>query len=246
MSVLAIVKPLPIAAIGGTLEGAARLITPSPREAAVCVGGGDRTIDVDLGAPVALDTLFLGYSNASGGAWHASCGVSDYTSTALPDVALASTRLTRARHYLAVLAVPVVARYVRFSAAAVPAGLTLGLLAVGLALRPALGHEWGAGRFVTDTGSATRLQTGGFGLASGSRSGGWQWTLAELTDEEVDAMYGLQLDVGTSSPLLVVEDPDPTAGLNERIHWGVLTKLDPNERRAIADVKWDMRIEDWA
>ena len=245
MSVLAIIKPLAVAAIGGTLEGASRLVSPSPREAAVS-GAGDRTIDVDLGAAATFDTVFLGYSNAAAGVWKASCGVNDYTSIALPDAAIAPSRLARQRHYLSIAAAPVTARYLRLSASALPVGYAVGVLAVGLAIRPALGHEWGSGRFVTDSGSATRLQGGGFGLSPGARAGGWQWTLADLSDAEFDAMYGLQLDVGTSSPLLVVEDPDATAGLNERIHWGVLTKLDPSDRRARDDVKWDMRIEDWA
>lgn len=245
MSVLAIMQPLPVAAIGGTLEGVQRLLTPSPREAAVSAGG-DRTIDIDLGAVVSFDVIWIGYVNATAGGFTATCGAADFTSIALPAIAIAPSRLKRRRHYLASLPAPVAARYIRISCPATPAGLELGVLAVGLAIRPALGHEWGSGRFVVDTGTATRLAGGGFGLRRGARAGGWQWTLADLDDNEADAIYGLQLAVGSSAPVLVIEDPDATAGLNERIHWGILTKLSESERRAIADTKWDMRVEDWA
>lgn len=244
MSVLAIVQPLPIAAIGGTLEGVQRLVTPSPREAAVS-GAGNRTIDIDLGTATRFDTVFVGYSRNAADSFSASCGAADFTGTPLPALPIASSRLARRRHFLSVYDAPLTARYIRLGMA-MNAGTELGVVAVGLAIRPSLGHEWGSGRFVTDTGSATRLAGGGFGLAPGARAGGWQWTLANLSDDEADAIYGLQLNVGSSSTILVAEDPAPTPGLNERIHWGVITKLEANERRAIADTKWDMRVEDWA
>lgn len=247
MSVLALVQPLAVTAIAGTLEGAARLASPSPREAAVSGVAGARTIDVDLGAVVTIDALFLGYTSLGDGAsFTVTGGAAGYAEQQLPPLAVATSRLAnRQRHCALVLAQPVAVRYLRL-AANLPAGSAIGVFAAGLAIRPASGHELGGGRFVTDTGVATRTFGGGFGFSPGARAGGWSWTLPDLSDAEVDAIYGLQLDAGGAATVLVVEDPDLALGLNERIHWGRLTQLQPYERQAPGMTKWEMRIEDWA
>jgi len=246
MSVLAICGPLPIAALGGTLEQVARLGTPAPREAATTAGGA-RTIDVDLGAVLSIDTIFLGWVDGAGDAgFTVTGGAGSYTTSEIGAMAPSPSRLASPRqHYVLVLDQPKAVRYVRLATADLPA-CSIGVIAVGLSIRPQWGHEYGGGRFVTDTGVVTRLADGGFGTARGARAGGWQWTLGDLDDAETDALYGLQLEYGQTDTVLVVEDPDQTAGLNERIHWGLLSRLEAYERQDTSKTKWSMRVDDWA
>ena len=46
--------------------------------------------------------------------------------------------------------------------------------------------------------------------------------------------------------MLVVEDPDQTDGLTERVHWGLFRKLDTYERLDPQNTKWSLQIADWA
>lgn len=246
MKVLSLTRWAPAAAIGGSMEDAGRLLSPAPKEAAVSAGGA-RTIDIDLGAPTAVDQIMLGHTNAADGfSLAASYGLAGYAETALPAIVAApANAITLPRHMLADYDAPITARYIRLSGA-LPAGFYAGTLTVGRALRPTWGHEWGGGRFVLDTGSNQRLLGGGFGVAPGARVGGWEWTMGDLTDLEVDQLYRLQRDAGTTSPVLVVEDPDATApGLNERIHYGLFAKLDVYNRKAQGQTSWGLRIEEW-
>lgn len=246
MKSMAIMRPTPISAIGGTFEGVARLLTPDPKEAAVTAGGA-KTIDIDLGSAQAIDTLFLGYTNDSGaGSLAVTYGAGSYTTTALAAVPVAASNLfAPRRHFVSVLDAPIVARYIRLSAT-FPAGFSAGAIAVGHAFRPTWGYETGGGRFITDTGSATRLFGGGFGIDEGARVGGWKWTLGDLQNAEVDQLYAIAMDRGTTRTLLVVEDPDQTAGLCERTHWGLFQGLDAYERVDPLNTKWALTVGDWA
>lgn len=248
MGLLAIIQPMAIAAIGGSLENVGRLLTAPPKEAAVTTGGA-RTIDFDLGSARSIDTIMLGHTNGvSAASFTASYGTAAYTTTALPNLVNAHSRgadgLVK-RHFIAVYDAPITARYIRLSVAALPAGFYAGTMIVGKAIRPQYGHEYGGGRSVTDTGSVTQLVGGGFGVSEGARVGGWQWTMGDLTDAETDALYIMQLLVGTTKPIVVVEEPSSADGLNERVHYGLLSRLEAYERRESADTKWSMRINQW-
>ena len=244
---LSITEPLRIATLGGSLANAARLLTPDPREATgVTTASATQTIDIDLGAATSIDTVFLGYANASAypAAIGMTYGVASYTETTAANIVVAPSIGFPFRHYFTQLAAPVTARYIRLSLP-LPAGATFGVLAVGAAFMSQLGHEWGGGRFVTDTGSATRLQGGGFGIDEGVAAGGYQWTFGDLTADETQRLYLIQRNRRTTRTLLVVEDPEVSPGLNERIHWGLLGKLEAYERLDPINTKWSMTINDW-
>lgn len=248
MSSLLIVKPYPIATAGGS-AGMDRLATPDPKEAVVVSTGG--YLALDMGVPVTADTLFIGYHSATADQQFAAFATgSTYYDNPISVVITSQLQqpgLGPPFHRLARFA-PITSRYWRidFNAGANNTAYYMGVIALGQAFQPTYGHEYGSGRPVTDTGSAERLFGGGFGINEGTRAGGWQWTLGDLTDAEVRTLYRIALDRGTTRSVLVVEDPDITDGLNERIHWGLFAKLDPYERFAPGASRWALRIDDWA
>ena len=123
--------------------------------------------------------------------------------------------------------------------------MSIGVLLVGLAFQPAHNQEWGAGRQPIDTGVKDPLLGGGFGILEGARKARYRWTLGDLTEAEADALYGLALDQGETSPLLVVEDPDATMGLNERLHYGLFDGFEAYERANPSQTRWGLSVTQW-
>lgn len=255
MAKLLVLGPLSIASVYSYRGvNAANLITPDPKEVWADTDVGTATaLDIDLGAVVAIDTVFLGTVDGAvaGATWSLSGGTVDPTSipiqstTALrvPDAAGQAPAISHAFWTGATLNV----RYIQLTLAQ-PAGnrpLTAGILMVGKAFLANLGHEWGAGRKVIDTGSSTALPSGGFAVVEGARKASFSWTFGDLTSAEVDALYALQLDRGETRPLLVAEDPAMTTGLRWRLHYGKLTTLRQFERRNPAQTRWEMTVEEW-
>lgn len=246
MSLLSIMQPEPASVVpdqSSAGSGLANLLTPSPREAFAAAAAGAATITIDLGSAKPVDTFLLGFTNAT-----AADTVAIQAGGGLPQVFAGnfahSYRRAPLRHAVARLAAPVQTRFVRFTATtAVP--LVAGVVAAGLSIVPASGYEWGSGRPIYDTGRAERLLGGGFGIQPGAVAGGVQWSMIALTDEERDRLYALSLEVGGWNTVLVVEDPDATPALNERVHWGLLTKLEPFERQQPGESKWTMSVQDW-
>lgn len=247
MGKLAIVRPFPLNALGGTMPNVARLLTPDPKEAAIDAAGGARTIDIDLGLVRTFDTIFLGFLGSFN--FTLSYGSAGYAEVNLANTLrsdlIAPELADPIRHAVAVLAAPVNGRYIRISGA-FPAGFTIGVLAVGLSFQAFWGHEWGAGRPVEDTGTAERLIGGGFGINEGVRVGGYQWTFGDLTDAETRQLYTIARDRGTTRSVLVVEDVDQSVGLHERVHWGLLDRLEAYERTHPGNTRWNLRVRDWA
>jgi hypothetical protein len=248
---LAIVRPLPatISTVGANLTALTNLATPNPREAmSFTAAGGAWSFDLDLGALKTIDSLFLGYMLAAqpitfdlgttlGGAQVASIAV----------VPQASDLYDPRYHAVHVAAAPLAGvRYVRVKTPAAPiADGSAGAVAVGLAFQATWGHEYGAGRPLEDTGIAERLFDGSFGIQDGARIGGYQWTFGDLTDAEVSALWALVKDRGNTRSVLVIEDPDQIAGLNERTHWGLLDRLDAYERQLPGASRYSFKIRDW-
>lgn len=255
MSNIVILAPAAIAAIAVSRgSGAANLLTADPKEVwADSAVGTAATIDIDLGSVQLVDTIFLGHiaPPAAGATWTITGGAASYTTTTIKAAGAlravdAAGQFPATSHALWIGAA-VSVRYVRLSVTQ-PAGspvLTAGVVMVGDAFSPIYNQEWGAGRKVIDSGTATALPSGGFAIAEGARKGGYSWTLGDLSSTEADALYALMLDRGETRPVLVVEDPAATAGLMRRIHYGRMTSLQPFARRNPAQTRWEMSVEQW-
>lgn len=257
MANLLILAPAPVAAVTTSRgEDALNLLSDDPREVwADSADGSPVTIDVDLGAARAIDTVFLGHLLAplSTAAWSISGGVAGHAeftimaSSALrvPDVGgmVGAPRLSHALWHGA----PVTARYLRLSVTQPAEGepLTAGVLLVGRAFVPVFNHEWGGGRRPIDTGSVTALSDGGFSVVEGVRKSSWFWTLGDLSDSEKEALFEITIYRGEGKPVLVVEDPAHTAGLRRRIHYGLFRQLKPFERTGVGRTRWELSVEDW-
>lgn len=256
MANILMVEPLPIAAIAASRgTGIANLLTVDPREVWLDNAVGSAVaINIDLGVERIIDTVFLGclFSASPAATWTITGGLGGYDDQVIKAAAPLRvpdrnwTRRTMS-HALWVGQEQMV-RYLRLSITQ-PVGasaLSIGALVVGDGFQPALNKEWGAGRSVKDTGTVTRLASGSVAVVEGARYGTYAWTLGDLTVDEADRLYEMQLGVGESRPMLVVEDPAGTAGLRNRIHYGALTGLRAFERRNVRQTSWQMTFEDWA
>lgn len=261
MSRMILFAPLPVLAASsaagqfaaGPGTGAENLLTPDPKEVWADSGaGGVHHLRFDLGASTQLDSLFIGFVRGGGGGLTLSTwsgGPAGYTQTTWAqglNMAPSARPAPRRRHLLHRLAAPVSARYVEIAVGARAAEpMTIGVVALGLAFQPTHNREWGGGRGVVDTGARERLPSGGFGTGPGAVKPTFGWTFGDLEDAEVEALHDLALDRGERRPLVVVEDPDATAGLNERIHWGLFDRFDRYERRSAGRTRWALAIEAW-
>ncbi|MFC3442541.1 hypothetical protein ACFOKF_15305 [Sphingobium rhizovicinum] len=256
MANILITAPTPIAALAvsrGT--GAANLLSPDPREiwldGAV---GSAATIDIDLGVERIIDTVFLGclFSAADAASWTISGGLTGYADRVIkPAGALRVPERDWKRRVMSHalwFGAEQLVRYLRLSITQ-PEGATplaIGALIVGEGFQPRWNKEWGSGRGVRDTGTVTRLPSGGVAVVEGARYATFAWTLGDLSEAEAETLYDMQLDRGESRCVLVVENPARTAGLRNRIRYGALTGLRAFERRNAAQTSWQMSMEDWA
>ncbi len=240
-----------IAASRGT--GGPNLGTPDPKEVWVdSAVGTNGYIYVDLGTVRPVDTLFLGaiYNAAADAECSVTYGVEGYWEQNLfagalraPDAAGQFAAVSHFFWHGAPINARCIAIGVRQPTALLP--LAVGRVMVGQAFKPAFNKEWGSGRRVIDTGTSTALPSGGFANVKGVRKGAYSWTQGDLTDAEVDTLYALQLAHGETEPLLVVEDPEATAGLRFRIHYGLFRSLKAFERRNPIQTRWELTIEEW-
>lgn len=255
MGSILILPPTPIAAIGSDRgSGAVNLLTRSPKEAFVDSADGSFVrINIDFGAAVPIDTVFLGFVSppTAGAIWTITGGTSGYSdftikgSSALRAVDSASSAPDQT-HALWI-GTQVTARYVRLLLQQ-PAGagpLSAGIVMAGTAFRPGFSIEFGAGRRIIDTGTVAALPDGGFATVEGARKRAFEWTLGDLTRDETDALEELLLGFGETIPLLVVEDPDRTTGQRGRIHYGLFVGLKAYERANPAQTKWAFTFEEW-
>jgi hypothetical protein len=250
MSNMTILRPLaPSALTVSHGVGGSNLLTPDPKE--VWSGGGAAiVIDVDLGSSKSIDTIYVGYFDVINATWTVTGGAGSYTTTshlALTGLqAVSSVAVPKRRHGLLRLAAPVANRYIRITVNP-PDGATymIGIVAVGLSFQPTHNREWGSGRSIIDTGTKEELLGGGFGIGEGARKAGYRWTFGDLTDAEVDALYDLALDAGETRVILVVEDPATSAGLNERIHYGLFDRIEAYERQNPDLSRWSLSMREW-
>lgn len=256
MKNLLLMAAAPIAALTVSRgDGAEDLLTFDPKEvwqdSAV---GSAAQINIDFGGVREIDTVFLGHvlPPAAGATWIVTGGVAGYAETTLKPSgilrAVDRPGLFPAMSHAFWTGDVVNIRYLRISVNQ-PGGspaLSAGTVMAGRAFVPQWNKEWGSGRRVIDTAAVTALPGGGFVIVDGARKGSYSWTFGDLTDEEVDRLYDLQLQVGESRPVLVVEDPDVTAGQLQRIHYAKFVGLRAYERRNPEQTRWEISVEDWA
>ncbi|QNG47431.1 hypothetical protein [Sphingobium yanoikuyae] len=256
MANILITQPTPIAAIAASRgTGAANLLTGDPREIWLdSEAGGVAVIDIDLGVERIIDTIFLAclFGAADAATWWIKGGLAAYEEQTILDTSALRVperdwRRRTMSHALWFGSEQLV-RYIRIGVEQ-PAGadpLAIGALIVGDGFQPKYNKEWGSGRSVKDMSTVTRLPSGGVAVVEGGRYASYGWTLGDLSEEETDRLFELQLAVGESRPLLVVENPDRTAGLRNRIHYGTLTGLRSYERRNKVQTSWQLTIDGWA
>lgn len=231
--------PTAVSSAAGT--GITNMLTPDPKEV-WAAGGAAATLNVDMGASVTADTFFAGFLAGA-------TGVDLYTATGLgtglslvQSLNLGPSTAKRQHAHLKRTAVS--SRYWAFAFTGAPTAV--GIVAMGLANQPTWGHEWGSGRQPIDTGQVTGLRGGGFAVEPGAKKAAWQFTLGDLTDTDLSALWDLTLDIGISSPVLVNEDPALTgAAMNAALHYGLLDKPEVYERQQPGVSRWNFRVEEW-
>jgi hypothetical protein len=234
---------------GGGGIGLGNLMTDDPREVwqspATVVSV---SIFIDLGVLRFWDSLALVNGNIPASAtWTVSDGVAAYTTNAL---ATAAARLpsddesTSTGPSFFLSAVPRNTRYIQAVATwATPTLISIGRLVVGKSWKPSLPREIGAGRPPLDTGSRTRLESGGLAVVDGNFTSGFKWTFGDLDSADLAKLWGIMRRVKTTSPILLIEDPDTPFA--EELHYGTLVALEPYERSDVSKSRWSLQIEDW-
>tara|TARA_B100001179_G_scaffold212670_1_gene180767 strand:- start:549 stop:1319 length:771 start_codon:yes stop_codon:yes gene_type:complete len=256
MGKLIIIAPAAISQLTATRgTDVLNLLKADPREAwrDTAVGSSVR-LRIDLGAAQTIDTVFLGYAMplASGAVWTIRGGLTGYTQSTLmaqgPMRAVDSANSTPQRSHALWHGGKSTVRYLEIEVLQ-PAGaslLSIGSLIVGSSFKANFNQEWGGGRGVVDTGRAIRLAGGGFAISEGVRLGSYSWSFGDLTDDETEALYSIQLQCGETRPVLVVEDPERSPGQLNRIHYAKFVSLKPYKRRNPAQTRWEMEVEDWS
>lgn len=250
MSGVLIVKPLPIAAeptVAGS--GADNLRTEDPNEAWIAPSTASLTMDIDMGAAVTVDSFYLGYTNAAAAAaWTIASGTGLGTGLT---VIKASGPMRAAdsegprHHAFARLSDPVTARYFRLTLAQAGASpLYAGALVVGLAFEKH--RELGGGRTPIDTGTRQDLPGGGFGIGDGVVKAAFSCSFVDLTDAELARLWSITRDRGTRKPVLLVEDADAAAGLNDAIHYGTFDRFQAYEETDPDVARWACSHVEWA
>lgn len=249
MSGVLIIKPLTIAAVPTvTGSGAANLRTFDPNEAWVAPSTASLTMDIDMGAAVTVDSFYLGYTNAAAAAtWTISSGTGLGTGLTVikPSGLMRPADSEGPRHHaFARLAEPVTARYFRLTLAqAGGAALYAGALIIGLAFEKH--REYGPGRAVIDTGTRQDLPSGGFGTGDGVVKAQFAFSFIDLTADETLKLWSIKKDRGLRKPVVLVEDADLTAGLNDAIHYGVFDRFQPIDRANAVDRRWAGAVVEW-
>jgi hypothetical protein len=219
-------------------------------------GSYNLIIDFDLGADMQIDTIAVLFTNLQpGAAWQLSAATQAQGAAYLATVPanFVSTSFgvlpinTPSRQHGIWAGSAITMRFLRINLVA-PASnervLRIGNIVIGARVPLAWNFELGSGRKIEDQSIIRTLPGGETSAERGGRTPLFRATWSNIADTEMRAIYALLLDLGTSAPLLIVEDPDLTAGLNERIHYGLLTGLDFTERSQEDKQRIDLTIRE--
>lgn len=246
MSSLIISRPIkPVAFSGSPAATYDRALSGDPKEAAV-LAATPGVWNLDYGAAVTLDSVFIGYHTAPAGptmtvTTSATLGGAP-VATPQPALSLLPVAADMYAHGFAKFT-PTTSRYWTITLST--GTYNVGVVALGQSMQPTYGREYGSGRGLTDLSNVSRLFGGGFGIDEGAIIPWFEWNMGDLTDAEVETLYSMLRRSAESRSIVVVEDPDRTAGMHERIHYGLLAKVDKFERFAPGATRWGMRVDDW-
>lgn len=241
----------------------ANLLTPDPKEVWLATPGqisGSTTVslvDLDYGVDYGIDTIWLGHTNAVPGTqWYivaaaTQAGLNTGTVLLSQTTLAAPSNRNPPRHGLWMGSFNVFRWWRVVIVQPTSAGVfTAGVLMLGKRFQPVWNREAGDGRRPIDLGAVERLRGGGFGRRRGAIKLAYEWVFGDLTDTDLDRLAFLISDpvdgAGQTDPVLVIEDPDNTAGLAERMHYGLFTGLDVFER-TLPGVRsrWRLSMEEW-
>lgn len=249
MSGIAIIRPLPIAAIAVSSGDAskANMLTPSPREIWVSGNSISQTIDIDLGAAVPYDTVYIGGFNAGAGAtWslNRATGLGVGMTAEAAGNIIAADAVGPTYQALLRRGSAAAGRYLRI-ALTVPAAqiMQIGVVAVGLSWEHP--YAYGAGRQLIDLSRVTELQDGGYGIEQGALKAGFQWRFIDLSKTRRDELWAIVRDRGTRKPVIVVEDIDDAPLPDASLHYGLFQKFEPWERANEVDTIWALSMQEW-
>jgi hypothetical protein len=212
-------------------------------------------IDFDFGVDRSIDVIAVLFCNAS-----AAAGFQLNSATFAQGIGLLATgnfvsetfgvtpTVNTTRRHALWAGTARIMRYLRIiitePAGAANRTIRIGNLVVGARLPLAFNFEPGSGRKMEDQSIIRSLPAGETAIERGGRTPLFRATWSNIYDAEMRSLWSLLNDVGTSAPLLIVEDPDATAGQNERIHYGLLTGLDFTERSQEDKQRIDLTIRE--
>ena len=215
--------------------------------------GQSIAIQYDLGADVPVDGLALLFHNASASA---TMSVTAATAAAGPSaqsivLAIAAARSpfigSPSSYHRVVTWTRVTARYWTFfvTEPAARGGMTIGVARFGTLWAPGWNFETGRGRRINDLSDKRELPGGELGIWRKAKAPLIRLSWGDLADSEVDDLDSMLAEIGESEPLVLVEDPDFTAGLHNRIHYGVLDGVDFYERQMSNKSRWELKMREW-
>lgn len=250
MSGVLIIKPLAVQELASSVgSGRPNLLTVDPNEAWIAGFVGPATIDIDLGAETAVDSFYLGYTNAAAASTWAVYKGTGLGANLAPIWGAEPMRAADSEgprhHCFARLPAPVIGRYFRITTnQAGEAPLFVGALVVGLAFEKH--REYGDGRTPIDTGTREDLPGGGFAIGDGIVKAMFAFSFVDLTEAETNWLWSIKRDRGLSRPVVLVEDADLTSGFNDAIHYGVFERFQAWGRTSPRYRKWAGSVIDWA
>lgn len=243
---LTIMRPLPVAQFLNVYgNGQNYLLTPDPKEVWDTGSTGLGSLNIDFGAVVEFDTVFLGFTTAAAAATWRLVKTDGVAAELLPTTALRVPGSTGPRyHGLAKLGAPVASQTLRLTLdqPGTSGAMQAGVLMVGKRFEHP--YEFKSGRKPIDLSERVDLASGGFGFGRGAIKSSFRFTFSDLDDADLETLWNEIMAVGSSNPVLLVEGGEGAVTHNQ-VHYGVFERFEPYERDDPADTRWALSMTDW-
>jgi len=221
---------------------AAELLDPQPKVVATWAAA-PFSIDIDLQAAQAINCIWLGYTNASQTAtWRIDGGVSGYADTLIsPQTPIHASGVPGARPHALWIGADVVVSRLRLSINPGGQSFSAGALMAGLTFAPAWPRDESGGFQPVDTSVKQRGPDGALHIDRRVVLSTFEFSFADLYDDELNALDTMAREAGLSSPVLAIDDPNRDTAMI----YGVFSKIDRAERRTSGLHRWSAEIEEW-